>query len=74
MKTNNAIDINSKSSKEFSTSNYLPKIYFAKKQKTLADTIKFKGIGLHSGKKVEMVIRPAISNTGIVFKVKKGQN
>ena len=72
MKTNNAINIDSKSSKEFSTSNYLPKINFAKKQKTIAKLIKFKGIGLHSGKKVEMVIRPANSNTGIIFKVKKG--
>ena len=72
MKTNNAINIDNKSSKEFSSSNYLPKINFAKKQKTIAKSIRFKGIGLHSGKKVEMVIRPANSNTGIIFKVKKG--
>ena len=66
MRTNSAINLNSKSSKEFATSNYLPKINFAKKQRTLAESIKFRGIGLHSGKKVEMVIRPATSNTGIV--------
>ena len=74
MLDNNAINIDNKSSKEFSTSNYLPKINFAKKQKTISKSIKFKGIGLHSGKKVEMIIRPANSNTGIVFKVKKGPN
>ena len=74
MKINNAISLNTKNSKEFSTSNYLPRINFAKRQKTLANSIKFKGIGLHSGKKVEMVIRPADSDTGIIFKVKKGPN
>ena len=74
MKTNNAINIDNKSSKEFSTSNYLPKINFAKKQKTISKSIKFKGIGLHSGKKVEMVVRPATSNTGVVFRVKNGPN
>ena len=74
MRTNSAINLNSKSSKEFATSNYLPKINFAKKQRTLAESIKFTGIGLHSGKKVEMVVRPAISNTGVVFRVKNGPN
>ena len=37
-------------------------------QKTLNDTIKFKGIGLHSGEKVTMTLSPAPPNTGIVFK------
>ena len=37
-------------------------------QKTLRDSIKFDGIGLHSGKKVSMIVNPAGPNTGIVFK------
>ncbi len=37
-------------------------------QKTLRDSIKFDGIGLHSGKKVSMIVKPAGPNTGIVFK------
>tara|TARA_S200000501_G_scaffold375347_1_gene427134 strand:+ start:235 stop:1155 length:921 start_codon:yes stop_codon:yes gene_type:complete len=37
-------------------------------QKTLNDTVKFKGIGLHSGEKVTMTLFPAPPNTGIVFK------
>ncbi|MDC3091471.1 UDP-3-O-acyl-N-acetylglucosamine deacetylase [Rickettsiales bacterium] len=72
--TNSALNIKTKNSKEFSSSNYLPKMNFAKKQRTLAGTIMFNGIGLHSGKKVEMIIRPANNNTGIVFKIKKNTN
>ena len=37
-------------------------------QKTLKETIAIDGIGLHSGKKVHMEIKPAKPNTGIVFK------
>ena len=37
-------------------------------QKTIADNIVFEGIGLHSGLKANMVIKPAKPNTGIVFK------
>ena len=37
-------------------------------QKTLNESIIFDGIGLHSGEKVHMEIKPAKSNTGIVFK------
>jgi len=37
-------------------------------QKTLKETITMDGIGLHSGKKVHMEIKPAKPNTGIVFK------
>ena len=37
-------------------------------QKTIKDTIKFSGIGLHSGKKVLMTLFPAPPNTGIIFK------
>ena len=37
-------------------------------QKTLNKTIVFDGVGLHSGKKVHLEIKPAKPNTGIVFK------
>ena len=38
------------------------------KQKTVKDTIKFSGIGLHSGKTVKLNIKPAEPNSGIIFK------
>ena len=37
-------------------------------QKTIKKSIKFDGIGLHSGKKVIMTLLPAQPNTGIIFK------
>jgi len=37
-------------------------------QKTIKKNITFKGIGLHSGKSVNLRIKPAEPNTGIVFK------
>ena len=37
------------------------------KQKTLANEIKFQGIGLHSGNLVNLKIKPAKPNTGIIF-------
>ena len=37
-------------------------------QKTLNDNIELKGIGLHNGLKVNLQIKPAKPNTGIVFK------
>ena len=37
-------------------------------QNTLADQIEFKGIGLHSGIKVKLIVKPSKPNTGIVFK------
>ncbi len=37
-------------------------------QKTIANSISMKGVGLHSGRKVSMKILPAEPNTGIVFK------
>ena len=37
-------------------------------QKTIKKSIKFDGIGLHSGKKVIMTLSPAQPNTGIIFK------
>ena len=39
----------------------------ALKQRTLKNTIKATGIGLHSGKKVYLTLRPAPENTGVVF-------
>jgi UDP-3-O-[3-hydroxymyristoyl] N-acetylglucosamine deacetylase len=37
------------------------------RQRTLKNTIRASGVGLHTGKKVLMVLRPAPANTGIVF-------
>ncbi len=37
-------------------------------QKTINNIINFKGIGLHSGKKVVMTLFPAPPNSGIIFK------
>jgi UDP-3-O-[3-hydroxymyristoyl] N-acetylglucosamine deacetylase len=38
------------------------------KQRTLKTTIKTVGVGLHTGARVELVLRPALSDTGIVFR------
>ena len=38
------------------------------KQRTIKESIRASGIGLHSGEKVYMTIRPAPQNTGIVFR------
>ena len=38
------------------------------KQKTLKTLVRTVGIGLHSGTKVELVLRPAAPDTGIVFR------
>ena len=38
------------------------------KQRTLKTSIRATGIGLHSGAKVYMTLRPAPANTGIVFR------
>jgi len=37
-------------------------------QKTIKDTVKFQGIGLHSGKTVNIHLKSSEPNTGIVFK------
>jgi UDP-3-O-[3-hydroxymyristoyl] N-acetylglucosamine deacetylase len=37
------------------------------KQRTLKNKTKTTGVGLHSGEKVTLVLRPAAANTGIVF-------
>jgi UDP-3-O-[3-hydroxymyristoyl] N-acetylglucosamine deacetylase len=38
------------------------------KQRTLKNAIRATGIGLHTGRKVFMTLRPAAANTGIVFR------
>ncbi|MGI9308841.1 MAG: UDP-3-O-acyl-N-acetylglucosamine deacetylase [Gammaproteobacteria bacterium] len=38
------------------------------KQRTLKNSIRATGIGLHTGRKVYMTLRPAADNTGIVFR------
>ena len=37
------------------------------RQRTISKTVSTKGIGLHSGRLVEVTLRPAAPNTGIVF-------
>ena len=37
-------------------------------QKTIKEAVSFTGIGLHSGKKVKICIKPSDPDTGIVFK------
>ena len=37
-------------------------------QKTIKEPVKFTGVGLHNGKKVNLCIKPSEPNTGIVFK------
>ena len=37
-------------------------------QKTIKDNITFKGVGLHSGLNINLIIKPAEPNTGIIFK------
>ena len=37
------------------------------KQRTIQYPVRAVGIGLHSGYKVELVLRPAVPDTGIVF-------
>lgn len=38
------------------------------RQRTLKQVVETTGVGLHSGKKVQLVLRPAPVNTGIVFR------
>ena len=37
-------------------------------QKTIKIPISFSGIGLHTGKEAKVLIKPALPDTGIVFK------
>lgn len=41
-------------------------------QTTIRKTVRCKGIGLHSGKQVELTLRPASEDTGILFSVRSG--
>lgn len=41
-------------------------------QTTIHNTVRCKGIGLHSGKQVEIVLRPAAEDTGILFSIHTG--
>jgi UDP-3-O-[3-hydroxymyristoyl] N-acetylglucosamine deacetylase len=38
------------------------------KQRTLKSVVRTTGIGLHSGEKVELTLRPAAANSGVVFR------
>ena len=38
------------------------------KQRTIKELVRTTGVGLHSGRKVELTLRPAPMNTGIVFR------
>ena len=37
------------------------------RQRTIQKAISTKGVGLHSGRRVEITLRPAAPDTGIVF-------
>ena len=37
-------------------------------QKTIKEPIEFKGVGLHTGVKVDLCLKPAKANSGIKFK------
>ena len=37
-------------------------------QKTLTEVVEFKGIGLHSGKTINLRILPSVENSGVIFK------
>jgi UDP-3-O-acyl N-acetylglycosamine deacetylase len=37
------------------------------RQRTIKQLVKTTGVGLHSGRRVELTLRPAAPNTGIVF-------
>lgn len=53
--------------------NYLsspvPKIKVAKSQTTISKKVTFSGVGLHSGKKVKMTIKPSKDQDGIKFRL-----
>ena len=38
------------------------------KQRTLKNVIRATGVGLHTGKKVYLTLRPAPVNTGVIFR------
>ncbi len=44
-----------------------------RQQRTLKKPVEYKGIGLHTGEEVTVRFLPAPANSGLVFKVKKGE-
>ena len=59
--------------KSFFIEQKIPKLSVAKKQKTISNSIYFKGIGLHTGNRVSMTINPAPVDTGVVFRIIKNK-
>ena len=41
---------------------------FTGMQKTISKPVKIQGIGLHAGLKVNVVLKPSLPNTGIIYK------
>ena len=39
----------------------------ARMQRTLKDSVEYKGVGLHSGKEINITVRPAEAGTGVTF-------
>ncbi|HIE70120.1 MAG TPA: hypothetical protein EYP98_08040 [Planctomycetes bacterium] len=39
----------------------------ARMQRTLKDSVEYKGVGLHSGKEIKITVRPAEAGTGVTF-------
>ena len=56
--------------KQISGLTNLPKLKIAQKQFTLSNKVKFSGVGLHSGKKINMTLHPSDENTGIIFRLR----
>ena len=52
----------------FTLTNRQPPFTSSMRQRTLKNSIRATGVGLHSGKKVLMVVRPAPVDTGVVFR------
>tara|TARA_E500000178_G_C17038005_1_gene764583 strand:+ start:6717 stop:7661 length:945 start_codon:yes stop_codon:yes gene_type:complete len=61
-------------SKDLSSLAKPPKLKFGSRQITIKGKIVFRGNGLHSGKKVKMIVHPAEENSGYQFRVKSGLN
>lgn len=38
------------------------------KQRTLKRIVQATGVGLHTGKKVTLTLRPALTNTGVIYR------
>ena len=56
------------------TDQKLPRFLIAEKQKTISKPITITGVGLHTGNNVSMTLNPALPNTGLVFRIKKGES